>query len=80
MNPEMVFWHKRNPSPTTPTYDDAMRDVQSAVGFQPPQYASPQRERPVREANEQHVSNIHPLERERFAGLIGSTMSSQKQL
>lgn len=76
LNPEMVFWHKQNPSPTTPTYEQALKDVQTAVGYQPPEYVSPKRER-------QHqagvrVSNIHPLERDRLFGLMGNTMSSHR--
>lgn len=73
MNPEMVFWHKQNPSPTTPTYEEAMKEVQTAVGYQPPQYISPRRERQTRDG--ESVSNIHPLERERLGGLMGNTMA-----
>lgn len=76
MNPEMVFWHKPDPSPTTPTYEDAMNDIQTAVGYQPPQYTSPNRERSARHG--QSVGNIHPLERERLVGLMGNTMSFQR--
>lgn len=82
MNPEKVYWHKQEPSPTTPTYDEAMMDVQKAVGFQPPQYISPRRERNMRREDggqePQRTSQIHPLERERLAGLMGNTMSSQR--
>lgn len=76
MNPEMVFWHKQNPSPTTPTYEEAMNQVQTAVGYQPPLYVSPKRERQPQEG--QRTSNIHPLERVRMAGLMGNTMSGQR--
>lgn len=76
MNPEMVFWHKQNPSPTTPTYEEAMKDVQTAMGFQPPQYVSPKRERQVLAG--ERASNVHPLERERLVGLMGNTMSSRR--
>jgi len=76
MNPEMVFWQKQTPSPTTPTYDEAMEDAQTAVGYQPPQYHSPERVRQAR--NGESAVNIHPLERERLAGLMGNTMSSQR--
>ena len=73
MNPEMLYWHKREPSPTTPTYDEAMNEAQSAVGYQPPTYASPQRER----TGVPRASQVHPLERERLNGLIGNTISSR---
>lgn len=75
MNPELVFWHKQNPSPTTPTYDEAMNDVQTAVGYQPPVYTSPLRVRTGQEG--ERTSNIHPLERERLCGLMGNTMVSR---
>lgn len=77
MKPENIFWHKQNPSPTTPTYEEAMKDVQTAVEFQPPQYISPKREQETREVDQQRASNIHPLERERLFGLMGNTMSAQ---
>jgi len=76
MNPELVFWHHSTPSPITPTYEEAVNDVQAAVGYQPPHYISPKRERPGQEG--QRVSNVHPLERERLVGLMSNTMSSQR--
>lgn len=77
IQPEMLFWQKHNPSPATPTYEEALNDVQTAVGYQPPQYVSPKRERQALEIG-QRVSDIHPLERERLVGLLGNTMSSQR--
>jgi len=76
MNPELVFWHEQTPSPTTPTYEEAVNDVQAAVGYQPPLYISPKRERGALEG--ERVSNVHPLERERLVGLMGNTMSFQR--
>lgn len=73
----MLFWHKQNPSPATPTYEQALNDVQTAVASLPPQYASPKRQGPTVEVG-QRVSDIHPLERGRLAGLLGNTMSSQR--
>lgn len=78
MRPELLFWHKQNPSPTTPTYEEALNDVHTAVGYLPPQYVSPKRQRTVVDGG-QRVSDIHPLERGRLAGLLGNTMSSQRQ-
>lgn len=75
MNPELVFWHKQNPSPTTPTYDEAMDQAQAAVGYQPPIYTSPLRVRNGQQS--ERISNIHPLERERMVGLMGNTMVSR---
>lgn len=77
ISPDMLFWHKQNPSPTTPTYEEALDEVHTAVGYQPPQYLSPKRQRPNAQA-EQRISDIHPLERSRLAGLLGNTMSSQR--
>lgn len=76
MNPELLFWHRQTPSPTTPTYEEAVNDVQAAVGYQPPQYISPKRERGAQDV--ERVSNFHPLERERLVGLMANTMSFQR--
>ena len=75
MNPELLFWHKQNPSPTTPTYEEAMKQAQTAVGYQPPLYTSPEQKKILR--NGERVSNVHPLERERLQGLVGNTMASR---
>ena len=101
MNPNLVHWKRSSqpPSPLTPTYDEAVRDVCAALGreYRPPSYISEHTE--VGEAGvvagisgtgvRQGLAyvgdrreggapggpllfgEVHPLERDRVAGLIG---------
>ena len=52
-----------------------MKQAQTAVGYQPPLYTSPEQKKILR--NGERVSNVHPLERERLQGLVGNTMASR---
>jgi len=88
MNPSLVHWQKQEtlpPSPLTPTYDEAMSEVQRAVGYRPPSYASdggvvdpiavcepPTGDVAVLgDAGLGQMEDMHPLERERVRELIG---------
>ncbi|KAK4929976.1 hypothetical protein LTR66_016131 [Elasticomyces elasticus] len=68
--------HFADPSPVTPTYEEAMKDARNAVGYrsgtteQAPTYASPRREA-SQIVDGVRTSRIHPLERERVVGLVG---------
>ena len=101
MNPNLVHWKRSSqpPSPLTPTYDEAVRDVCAALGreYRPPSYISEHtqvgesgvvvevRGTGVREGlahdgdrvergapgGPRLFGEVHPLERDRVAGLIG---------
>jgi hypothetical protein len=83
MDPNLVHWAKLPPSPDTPTYEEAVRDIQSAVEIRPrpPSYGVVDgvlvREEDEREMDGQrnrdlrHDSTVHPLERERVHMLFG---------
>ena len=79
MDPNLVHWAKLPPSPDTPTYEEALRDIQNTPGRRPPSYVlvngvlvdtetEGQTERDLR-----HDSTVHPLERERVGVLFGET-------
>lgn len=72
MNPELMYWKKMSPSPTTPTYEEAMRNAHVAVGLQPPMYVSPRKGIDMISGARQRDSNVHPLERQRLHGLLHS--------
>jgi hypothetical protein len=82
MNPSLVHWQKQEtlpPSPLTPTYDEAMSEVQKAVGYRPPSYASDGDVvdqiavcgSPTGGVGLVQMDDVHPLERERVRELIG---------
>lgn len=74
MDPNLVHWARLPPSPDTPTYEEAVQDIQTAVGHRPPSYVNGvlvedtavEEERGLR-----HDSTVHPLERERVGVLFG---------
>ena len=79
MDPNLVHWAKLPPSPDTPTYEEALRDIQNTPGRRPPSYVlvngvlvetetEGQTQRDLR-----HDSTVHPLERERVGVLFGET-------
>jgi hypothetical protein len=76
MNPNLVHWRKVPPSPMTPTYAEAMNDVQREVGYRPPSYlisegGATQIIETQRRDVDNALRNMHPLERERITGLTG---------
>jgi hypothetical protein len=71
MDPNLVHWAKLPPSPDTPTYEEALQDIQRAVGHRPPSYVNGVL---VEERDLRHDSTVHPLERERVEMLIGEAM------
>lgn len=77
----MIHVQQVLPSPSTPTYEEAMKDIQRAVGFQAPKYTpAPNEVLGVEESvqDSPRENSIHPLERQRLFGLMGHTMSSQR--
>ena len=68
MDPNLVHWAKLPPSPDTPTYEEALREVQQDVGNRPPSYVNGVL---VQETDVRHDSDVHPLERERVERLFG---------
>ncbi|EXJ85502.1 hypothetical protein A1O1_05866 [Capronia coronata CBS 617.96] len=84
LNPDFVHLKHVPPSPLTPTYDEAVIQVQRAMGYRPPSYISESGVTEFIETRTKDVDaaleNIHPLERERmrtFAAeaLEGNTIS-----
>lgn len=71
MDPNLVHWAKLPPSPDTPTYEEALEDVQRAVGHRPPSYLNGLL---VEETDPRRDLALHPLERERVVVLIGEEL------
>ena len=71
MDPNLVHWAKLPPSPDTPTYEEALQDVQRAVGNRPPSYVNGVL---VQEADLRYDSMVHPLERDRVEMLFGEML------
>lgn len=81
MNPDFVHWKHVPPSPLTPTYDEALSDVQATTEYRPPSYLSESGMTQVLESRNRDVEaalgNIHPLERERMRNLAADALEGR---
>jgi hypothetical protein len=82
MNPDYLHVKHVVPSPVTPTYEEAMSEVQQEVGYRPPSYLSESGateviERQTRDVDDA-LSNIHPLERERMRTLTAEALEGRR--
>ncbi|KAL2405828.1 hypothetical protein ABEF95_000356 [Exophiala dermatitidis] len=81
MNPDFVHMKHVPPSPLTPTYDQAMEQVQRNLGYRPPSYNSESGMTEVIEAQTKDVDaaleSIHPLERERMRTLAAEALEGR---
>ncbi len=83
INPDFVHLKHTPPSPSTPTYEEAMGQVHSTLGYRPPSYISEggmteviaNQARDIDEA----LENIHPLERERMRVLAANALEGHGQ-
>ncbi|KAK6366961.1 hypothetical protein LTS17_010512 [Exophiala oligosperma] len=83
INPNFVYTKQVEvvPSPLTPTYDEAMSQVQHSVGYRPPSYLSDGGASEVIASRRRDVDaaleNIHPLERERMRTLAAEALEGR---
>ncbi|KIW15484.1 hypothetical protein PV08_05530 [Exophiala spinifera] len=83
INPNFVYTKQVEvvPSPLTPTYDEAMSQVQHSVGYRPPSYLSDSGASEVIASQRRDVDaaleNIHPLERERMRTLAAEALEGR---
>lgn len=84
INPDYVHWREvpnKPPSPLTPTYDEAMRQVHQTMGYRPPSYLSEAgsnaAEENPRRTTTSTFENIHPLERERMRNLAAEALEGR---
>lgn len=83
INPNFVYTKQVDvvPSPLTPTYDEAMTQVQHSVGYRPPSYLSDGGASEVIASQRRDVDaaleNIHPLERERMRTLAAEALEGR---
>ncbi|KIX06443.1 uncharacterized protein Z518_04419 [Rhinocladiella mackenziei CBS 650.93] len=83
INPDLVHWKHVPPSPLTPTYEEAVSQVQQTMGYRPPSYLSESGVTEVVESQTRDVDaaleNIHPLERERMRTLAADALEGRNQ-
>ena len=75
INPNLVHWkevQKREPSPLTPTYDEAVNQIHQTMGYRPPSYLSEGGATDV-----VTLENVHPLERERLRALAADALEGR---
>ncbi|KAJ4517663.1 hypothetical protein HRR78_003501 [Exophiala dermatitidis] len=81
MNPDFVHVKHIPLSPLTPTYDQAMEQIQRNLGYRPPSYDSENGMTEVIEAQTRDVDaaleGIHPLERERMRTLAAEALEGR---
>jgi hypothetical protein len=87
INPDLVHWKEvqtREPSPLTPTYDEAVNQVHQSMGYRPPSYLSESGATEVIETQRRDVDaaleNIHPLERARMRELTTNALEGRGRL
>ncbi len=85
INPELVHWKEvqtKNPSPLTPTYDEAVSQIHETMGYRPPSYLSESGATDVVETQRRDVEaaleNIHPLERERIRNMTAEALEGRR--
>ncbi|KAK5457248.1 hypothetical protein LTS15_005029 [Exophiala xenobiotica] len=81
INPDFVYAKQVAPSPVTPTYDEAMTEIQHTVGYRPPSYLSESGASEIVASQARDVDaaleNIHPLERERMRILAADALEGR---
>ena len=74
----------REPSPLTPTYDEAVNQIHRTMGYRPPSYSSENGATDIVETQRRDVDaalgNIHPLERERMRNLATQALEGRNQI
>ncbi|KAJ9609003.1 hypothetical protein H2200_006774 [Cladophialophora chaetospira] len=85
IDPNLVHWKEvqtKNPSPLTPTYDEAMSQVHQTMGYRPPSYLSETGATEVIETQRRDVEaaleNIHPLERARMRNMAAEALEGRR--
>lgn len=83
MNPDYIHWRQVPPSPLTPSYDEAVSDVQPSAGYRPPSYLSEGVSEMVQSQSrdvDAALRHIHPLERERMRNLAVDALEGRNQI
>jgi hypothetical protein len=93
INPSLLHWReveRKDPTPNTPTYEEAMKQVQQTVlgGYRPPSYLSVNGEpqdhgdSPRRRDGLDSVAlgDVHPLERERMRAMAQLALEGRNQI
>lgn len=85
INPDLVHWKEvqtKEPSPLTPTYDEAVSQIHQTMGYRPPSYLSDSGATDIIETQRRDVDaaleNIHPLERERMRTMAAEALEGRR--